>query len=70
MIGSAFVETILRRHRLWSNLQPDVKMLPVYDEAGKALTAVEEHKLLVASTMTGGARHGPDSHPRLPRFAQ
>jgi len=55
---------------LWSNLQPDVKMLPVYDEAGKALTAVEEHKLLDASTMTGGARHGPDSHPRLPRFAQ
>jgi hypothetical protein len=51
------VQTILRRHRLWSNLQPDVKMLPVYDDAGKALIAVEEHKLLDASTVTGGARH-------------
>jgi integrase len=42
------LRAILRRHRLWSNLQPDVKMLPVYDDAGKALTAAEEHKLIDA----------------------
>jgi integrase len=42
------LRAILRRHRLWANLQPDVRMLPVSDDIGKALTAKEEKKLLNA----------------------
>ena len=39
---------ILRRHRLWANLQPDIRMLRVRENVGRALTADEEHRLLVA----------------------
>jgi integrase len=39
---------ILRRHRIWANLQPDVKMLAVRDDVGKALTSDEENRLLLA----------------------
>lgn len=39
---------ILRRHRVWADLQPDVRMLPVIDDVGVALTADEEQRLLVA----------------------
>jgi integrase len=39
---------MLRRHRLWANVQPDVKMLSVRDDVGKALTTDEEKKLLAA----------------------
>lgn len=42
------VRAILRRHRIWANLQPDVKMLTVRDDVGKALTAAEESNLLQA----------------------
>jgi integrase len=45
-IGS--LRAILRRHRLWANLQPDVKMLAVRDDVGRALTADEEQRLLAA----------------------
>jgi len=42
------LRAILRRHRLWANVQPDVKMLSVRDDVGRALTADEEKKLLGA----------------------
>ena len=42
------LRAILRRHRIWANLQPDVKMLPVRDDFGKALKADEERALLDA----------------------
>ena len=42
------LRALLRRHRLWANLQPDVKMLPVRDGVGKALSGDEEEKLLTA----------------------
>ncbi len=42
------LRAIMRRHRIWANLQPDVKMLTVRDDAGKALTAEEERRLLEA----------------------
>lgn len=42
------LRAILRRHRIWANLQPDVKMLTVRDDVGKALTADEERLLLAA----------------------
>jgi integrase len=45
-IGS--VRAILRRHRLWANVQPDVRMLPVSEDVGRALTAGEEKRLLDA----------------------
>jgi integrase len=42
------LRAILRRHRIWANLQPDVRMLSVRDDAGKALTSEEERALLEA----------------------
>ena len=45
-IGS--VRAILRRHRLWANLQPDIRLLSVPDIHGKALSEREEQALLRA----------------------
>ncbi len=42
------LRALLKRHRLWANLQPDVKMLPVSNDVGKALSDKEEQKLLAA----------------------
>lgn len=42
------LRAILRRHRLWSNIQPDVTMMPVRKVTGKALTDEEERRLLEA----------------------
>jgi integrase len=42
------LRAILRRHRIWANLQPDVRMLSVRDDVGKALTSEEERALLDA----------------------
>ncbi len=42
------MRAILRRHRLWADLQPDVKMLTVRDDVGRALDADEERRLLAA----------------------
>jgi len=42
------LRAILRRHRIWANLQPDVKMLTVRDDVGRALTSEEERLLLAA----------------------
>lgn len=40
------LRAILRRNRLWANLQPDVKMLRVRDDVGQAITLEEEDQLL------------------------
>lgn len=42
------IRGILRRHRLWANLQPDVRMLSTPDDIGKALSLEDEKKLLDA----------------------
>jgi integrase len=42
------LRAILRRHRLWASIQPDVRMLRTRDDVGKALTAAEEKSLLAA----------------------
>ncbi len=42
------LRAILRRHRLWATIQPDIRMLPVPDQVGKALSQKEEKKLLDA----------------------
>jgi integrase len=40
------IRAILRRHRLWANLQPDVRMLSTPDDIGRALSVEDEKKLL------------------------
>lgn len=40
------LRAILRKHRVWANIQPDVKMLRVREDVGRAITAVEETALL------------------------
>jgi integrase len=42
------LRAILRRHRLWGNLQPEVQMLRVTDDVGRALTRDDERRLLSA----------------------
>lgn len=42
------IRAILRRYRLWATLQPDVRMLSVRDDVGKALSPKDEKKLLDA----------------------
>jgi integrase len=42
------LRAILRRHKIWSNLEPDVTMLTVNNEIGKSLTGDEEARLLSA----------------------
>lgn len=42
------LRAILRRRRLWAELQPDVRMLQVADDVGVALTAEQEVNLLQA----------------------
>jgi integrase len=40
------LRAILRRQRIWANLQPDVKMLRTRDDVGRALSPAEEACLL------------------------
>jgi integrase len=42
------IRAILRRHRLWAQLQPDVRMLPTRDDVGQALNPKDEKRLLGA----------------------
>ena len=42
------MRAILRRNRLWEAIRPDVSMLRVIDDVGKALTDEEEQRLLAA----------------------
>jgi hypothetical protein len=38
----ATIRAVLRRHRLWSAIGDEVRMLPVRNDTGRALTLVEE----------------------------
>jgi integrase len=42
------LRAVLRRHRLWAAMQPDVTMMTVLEVVGKALTEEEERRLLEA----------------------
>ena len=44
----ATLRAILRRHRLWAQIAPDVRMLSVREDAGRALSPAEEDTLLAA----------------------
>lgn len=42
------LRAILKRHRLWANIQPDVRMLPAREDVGIALSLGAERELLNA----------------------
>jgi integrase len=42
------LRAILRRHRVWAEIQQDIRMLPVRDDVGHSLTSEEEAALLSA----------------------
>lgn len=42
------LRAILRRYRIWAEIQQDIRMLPTIDDVGRALTAEEEVALLSA----------------------
>lgn len=42
------LRAILRRYRLWAQIAPDVRMLRVREDVGRALTVEEEERLLIA----------------------
>jgi integrase len=42
------LRAILRKHRVWANIQPDVRMLKTRGDIGRALSADEQHRLLAA----------------------
>jgi len=42
------LRAVLRRFRVWANVQPDVRMLPTSDTIGRALSVDEERLLLTA----------------------
>jgi integrase len=42
------IRAILRRNRLWASIQPDVRMLRVREDIGRAITKQEELRLLEA----------------------
>jgi integrase len=46
------IRAILRRHRLWANLQPDVRLLSTRDDVGQALSSEEEKTLLHACSLS------------------
>lgn len=43
------LRAIMRKQRLWANIQPDVRMLRVRTDVGRALSADEQHRLLTAA---------------------
>ena len=45
---------ILRRHRVWAEIQQDVRMLPTLDDVGHAITPEEEAALLTACLKSRG----------------
>ncbi len=42
------VRAVLRKHRLWAAIQPDVRMLRVADDVGRAISRGEEERVLAA----------------------
>jgi integrase len=47
-IDVALIRQLLKKHRRWANIQPDVKMLRERSDIGRALSKDEEHRLLAA----------------------
>jgi integrase len=47
-IDVALLRQLLKKHRIWANIQPDVKMLRERSDVGRALTADQQHRLLAA----------------------
>jgi hypothetical protein len=43
------LRAILRRHRVWAEIQQDVRMFPPQDDVGRAITLAEEAALLSAA---------------------
>ena len=46
------LRAILRRHRVWAEIQQDVRMFPPQDDVGRAITPAEEAALLSACTQS------------------
>jgi integrase len=42
------LRAVLRKHRLWAAIQPDMRMLPTADDVGRAISREEERPLLAA----------------------
>jgi integrase len=42
------LRSLMRKHKLWANVQDDVTLLKVREEAGRALSADEQHRILTA----------------------
>ena len=42
------LRAILRRYKVWADIQPDIRMLPTIDDVGHALTVEEEEALISA----------------------
>jgi hypothetical protein len=55
------IRAIMRRHRLWANLQPDVRMLAVSEDHGKALAPAHESGCSTAVRTAGHGRCCPRS---------
>ncbi|HXN17116.1 MAG TPA: site-specific integrase [Candidatus Binatus sp.] len=49
-VANNVLRQILKRHKLWANLQGDIKFEREHCDVGKALTCEEEKKLLAACT--------------------
>jgi integrase len=42
------LRSILRRHRVWADMQQDIRMLPTLDDVGRAISPKEEVALISA----------------------
>lgn len=58
-IEVATLRQVLKKNRLWANLQPDVRMLPVRTDIGRVLTTAQEEALLTACAQS----HSRALHP-------
>ncbi|HMG86158.1 MAG TPA: site-specific integrase [Terracidiphilus sp.] len=47
-LETASLRAIMRKHRLWANIQLDTRMLKTSEGVGRALSDDEQHRLLVA----------------------
>ena len=59
------LRAILRRHRLWAQLAPDIRMLPVQTDIGVALTRQQEANLLEACAASPSRSLHPAVTPAL-----
>jgi hypothetical protein len=61
------LRAMLRKHRVWANIQPDVRMLKTRGEVGRAFSADETHRLLIAckSALHPESRYCPPINGRV-----